>query len=248
MSTFNRFVRQPLLALGVATAAASASAIPLTIPTTLLDAQSFYTFNQDTAGLMENMGISARALGNTQAMAGSNWQFMMPVTQMTLDATILPLGLNPRSGYAMGSGLLIQSGGGALSLANFGLDFKRNILTADLGTSAGIVKNFDVYSFTVDQGLHVSTKGGLTMQMNLSHMTLTSAAQVQFASALQLEEFAVAVLPLMDFGTLDVKVSPGLRFGVSDKSLVAAIPEAPTYATLGLGLLGLAFLKRRALV
>ena len=86
------------------------------------------------------------------------------------------------------------------------------------------------------------------MAMNLSHLVLTGAAQVQFANALQLDEIAVAVLPNIDFGTLDVKISPALRFGVSDKPLVAAVPEVPTYASLGLGLLGLAFLKRRTLV
>lgn len=248
MSTIQRFLRQSLLALGIATAGASASAIPITLPTTHIDANAYFSFDQDIAGLMENMGLSAHALGNTKAVAGSNWRFAMPVTQVTLDARILPLGLEPKSGFATGSGLLIQSGTGALSLANFGLDFERNVLTADLGTAAGVVKNFDVYSFTVDKGLHVSTAGGLSMGMNLSHLVLTGSAQVQFANALQLDEIAVAVLPNIDFGTLDVKISPALRFGVSDKPLAAAVPETPTYATLGLGLLGLAFLKRRTLV
>ncbi len=239
--------RQTLLGLTLGAAAAGASAIPLTIPTTYLDAESIYTFDADTASLMDSMGISARALGNTQAVSGSNWQFMMPVTQVTLNASILPLGLTPVSGFATGSGLLIKSETGALTLANFGLDFKRNVLTADLGTSAGITKTFDVYSFTVDKGLHVSTSGGLSMAMNLSHMTLTSGAQAQFATALQLDELAVSVLPMLNFGTLDVNISPALRFGLSDKSLVAAIPEPPRFATLGLGLLGLAFVARRRL-
>jgi len=239
--------RQTLLGLALGAVAASASAIPLTIPTTYLDAESIYTFDADTADLMRLMGISVRGLGNTQAVSGSNWQFMMPVTQVTLNASILPLGLTPVSGFASGSGLMIQSEAGALTLANFGLDFKRNVLTADLGTSAGIRKAFDVYSFTVDQGLHVSTTGGLSMAMNLSHMTLTNGAQAQFATALQLDELAVSVLPVLNFGTLDVNISPALRFGLSDQALVAAIPEPPRFATLGLGLLGLAFVARRRL-
>jgi len=219
----------------------------MTLPTTNVDAEATYTFDADTASLMELMGISARALGNTRPVSGSNWQFMMPVTQVTLDASIFPVGLTPVSGFASGSGLLIKSEGGALTLANFGLDFKRNVLTADLGTSAGITKSFDVYSFTVDKGLHVSTSGGLSMAMNLSHMTLTGAAQAQFASALQLDELATSALPTLNFGTLDVAISPVLRFGVSDRPLVASIPEPPRFATLGLGLLGLAFVARRRL-
>ena len=247
MAFLTTTARQTLLGLALGTAAAGASAIPLTIPTTLLDAESTYTFDADTADLMRLMGISVSALGNTQAMSGNPWQFMMPVTQVTLNASILPLGLTPVSGFASGSGLMIKSETGALTLANFGLDFKRNVLTADLGTSAGISKAFDVYSFTVDQGLHLSTTGGLSMAMNLSHMTLTSGAQAQFASALQLDELAVSVLPVLNFGTLDVNISPALRFGLSDKPLVAAIPEPPRFATLGLGLLGLAFVARRRL-
>lgn len=245
MASWTTLTRQTLLGFALGASAASASAISMTIPTTYVDAEAKYTFDADTASLMENLGISARALGNTQAVLGSNWQFMMPVTQVTLNASIFPLGLTPVSGFASGSGLMIQSEGGALTLANFGLDFKRNVLTADLGTSAGITKSFDVYSFTVDEGLHISTSGGLSMAMNLSHMTLTSAAQLQFASALKLDEMAASVLPILNFGTLDVAISPELRFGVSGKALVAAIPEPPRFATLGLGLLGLAFVARR---
>jgi len=239
------FARRALLSLALGSAAAGASATSLTIPTTYLDAKATYTFDADTASLMELMGISARALGNTRAVSGSNWQFMMPVTQVTLNASLFPLGITPVSGMASGSGLMIQSEGGALTLANFGLDFKRNVLTADLGTNVGIRKAFDVYSFTVDQGLHLSTSGGLSMAMNLSHMTLTTGAQAAFASALQLDPLAVDVLPVLNFGTLSVAISPALRFGVSDAALVAAIPEPPRFATLGLGLVGLAFVVRR---
>jgi len=247
MAVLTTTTRQALLGFALGSAAAGASAIPLTIPTTYLDAESIYTFDADTSDLMRLMGISVSALGNSQAVSGSNWQFMMPVTQVTLNASILPLGLTPVSGFATGSGLLIKSETGALSLANFGLDFKRNVLTADIGTRSGITKAFDVYNFTVDQGLHLSTTGGLSMAMNLSHMTLTSGAQAQFASALQLDELATSVLPVLNFGTLDVNISPALRFGLSDRALVAAIPEPPRFATLGLGLLGLAFVARRRL-
>ncbi len=55
------------------------------------------------------------------------------------------------SGFASGSGLMIQRETGALTLAVFGLDFKRNVLAADLGNGAGISKAFDVYRFTVDK-------------------------------------------------------------------------------------------------
>lgn len=242
-SSLFRRVRLTAVGWGLGSLALGANALNLTLPTTNLDAESTFSFSGTASRLMDNMGIGVSALGNSRSVGGSNWQFMMPVTQVTLDVGLFSLA--PVSGFATGSGLKIQGYDGALTLANFGLDFKRNVLTADLSTGAGTFKNFDVYSFTVDQGLHLSTSGGLSMAMNLTGMKLTTGAQAQFSSALQLEPYAVAVLSMVDFGSLSVDISPALRFGLSDKALVATIPEPPRFATLGLGLLGLAFVARR---
>lgn len=247
MASFARITRHALVAVGMGGMAAGAHAINMTIPTTLLDAESQFNFSSTASRLMDNMGIEVLALGNTKNVGGSAWNFMMPVTQVTLNASIFPLGLTPVSGYASGSGLMIRGEEGALTLSNFGLDFERNILTADLSTANGLLKKFDVYSFKVDQGLHVSLDGGLGMKMSLIDMTLTSGAQSQFASALSLEPFAVAVLSKVNFGSLDVDINAGLRFGLSDKALVAAVPEASPMAMLALGLVGIAFVSRRRL-
>ncbi len=247
MASLKHTCRRSVMGLGLLTLVATAQAIPLTLDTTYLDAKSVYTFNSDTASLMEAVGLSASALGNTKAVAGSNWQFMMPVTQVTVNTGLFPLGLTPVSGQASGSGLMIKSETGALTLANFALDFKRNVLMADLGTGSGITKSFDVYSFTVDQGLHLSTANSLSFAMNLTHMTLTSGAQVQFVSALQLDDIAASALPILDFGTLAVSISPALRFGLSNQALVASIPEPPSYMTLALGMVGLAWVTRRSI-
>jgi hypothetical protein len=237
--------RTMLIAAGLTASLTGAQAITLTIPTSLIDAEAQFNFSSVSSRLMDNMGIGVSALGNTRAVAGSPWSFMMPVTKVSLDASLFGWRLDPVSGQASGSGLLIQSEYGALSLANFGLDFNRNVLTADLATSAGIMKNFDVYSFRVDSGLHVSTTGGLSMKMNLADMMLTSSAQGQFASALQLEPYAVAVLSKVNFGSLAIDIAPGLRFNVSDKPLIAPVPESSTLMMLTAGMLGIAFVARR---
>ncbi|MEK8087401.1 hypothetical protein WNB94_13350 [Aquabacterium sp. A3] len=249
MSTLkNRWIHT-LAASALAWGAGSAQAITLTLPTTLIDAEATFKFSEMSSTLMTNMGVSVSAMGNTVANDGG-WSFMMPVTQVALSQTLFPFATTPVSGEATGSSLLIQNNKGALALSNFELDFKRNILMADLTTAAGTTKSFDVYAFKVDKDLHLSTTGGLSLDMSLTNMMLTTGAQGAFMSALQLPSFLSAALPLLDFGTLDVEISPSLRFGVSDKPFMAnvtAVPELSSSVMLGLGLAGIAFVSRRKL-
>ncbi len=221
-----------------------AAALTVTLPTTNIDATSQFSFNSGTQSLMSMMGLNVTALGNSKQSDPSVWSFSMPVTQVSLDIGLFSL--TPVSGKASGSALGITSEDGGLQLANFALDFKRNVLSADLITTSGTTKNFDVYNFNVDQGLHVSTTGGLSMQMALTQMKLTTGAQSAFADALALPDYAVAGLGKLDFGRLDINISPALRFNVSDKPYSASmVPEAPTGGMLAIGLVGLAVIARR---
>jgi hypothetical protein len=230
----------------LALSASMAQAITITLPTTALDAQSVFTFNSNTVDVMGLFGVGVRALGNSRASASNAWAFEMPVTQVVVSASLLPLALTPVSGQTMGSALDIKGAKGELVLANFSLDFQRSMLVADLTTSGGTLKGFDVYSFHVADGLHLSTSGGLSMQMTLDQMMLTTGAQNQFASALKLPSFAKAAMATLDFGTLSIDIAPGLRFGVSDKAYAASVvPEAPKPAMLLLGLVGVAWVSRR---
>ena len=235
-----------VLAGSLALSASVAPAITVTLPTSALDAQSVFTFNSNTVDVMGLFGVGVSALGNTRASASNAWAFEMPVTQVVVSASLLPLALTPVSGQTMGSALDIKGAKGELVLANFALDFQRSMLTADLTTSSGTLKGFDVYSFHVADGLHLSTSGGLSMQMTLDQMMLTTGAQSQFASALKLPTFAKAAMATLDFGTLSIDISPALRTGVSAKAYTASmVPEAPHSAMLLLGLLGLAVVSRR---
>lgn len=245
MASITSFTRQGLLAAGLSLGASAAMALPITIPTTFIDAETTFTFNSDTADLMSAMNIGVSALGNS-VDDGSHWNFMMPVTQVSLNVSLFPASIKPISGFASGSGLLIHSDGGALSLANFGLDFKRNVLTADLGTVDGkITKSFDVFSFKVTEGLHLSTKGGLSMKMQLDEMTLTQQAQSAFTWSLALDELAQSALPYLNFGSLSVDINPSLRFGLSSKPLVSPVPEPSSWTMLAVGMLAIAAISRR---
>ena len=246
MTSQYRLTSTLALGLGLLAAASSANALELTLPTSLLNANAVYSFSSTSATVMGRMGIGVSALGDATSVNGSAWTFNMPVTQVSVDASILPLALTPVSGQAKGAGLLIQDDTGALALSNFGLDFTHDVLTADLTTASGTSKAFDVFSFTVAQGLTISDSNGLSLNMNLTNMTLTSGAQSAFANALNLPSFAVAVLGNLNFGSLAVDISPSLRMGVSGNALVVgAVPEAPSPYMFALGLLGMTVVSRR---
>lgn len=245
MSSFTQIARKSLFAAGLSIGASAAMALPITLPTSFIDAEATFRFNADAADLMSSMGIGVSALGNT-VDDGSHWNFMMPVTQVSLNVSLFPASIKPISGAASGSGLLIHGEGGALSLANFGLDFKRNVLTADLGTIDGkITKTFDVFNFKVTEDLHVSTKGGLSMKMQLDEMMLTQQAQSAFTWSLALDELAQSALPYLNFGSLSVDINPSLRFGVSSKPLVSPVPEASGLGMLVAGMLAIGAITRR---
>lgn len=254
MSSFTKFAWSASVAIGLsaATLGAQATSLTLTLPTTNLDANSVFSFNADVYDVMGAMGVYAVGLGNskqTTTAAGAGISFNMPVTQVSVATSLFPLGISPVSGKATGSALGIYGDDGGLVLANFSLDFKRNVLSADLTTSKGTVKNFDVYSFQVADNLHLSTTGGLSMKMSLEHMMLTSAAQASFASALALPDYAVVILGNLDFGTLAINIAPGLRFDVSDKPFTTSmVPELSPMVMLSLGFLGIACISRRKLV
>lgn len=239
------FARSVLAVAGLVVASSSAQAIAITLPTTRLDAEAVFSFSDDAVSLFQLTGVSASALGNTKAEGSDGWSFTMPVTEVTLNASIFPFKLSPVAGEASGSGLLIQKGANALSLANFTLDFKRNVMLADITSRIGTVMQYDLFSFKVTEGLHVSTSGGLSMAMTLDEMTLTTGAQAQFISGLKLKYFERMALPGLNFGSLNIDIAPGLRFNVSDKPLVVAVPEASSLGMLVAGMLAIGVISRR---
>ncbi len=236
------------VACALAVAMPAQASIVTTLPTAALDADAVFSFSSQAVTAMKLLGVSASGLGNASAVAGNAWAFNMPVTQVTVAANLLPLSLSPVSGKATGSALGIYGPDGSLVLANFALDFQRNMLKADLITSAGTTQAMDLYSFHVANGLSLSTAGGLSMKMSMDQMVMTATARASFIEALQLPDFTDAVMAKIDFGTMSVNISPSLRLGLSDKPFTlapVAVPEAPSVALMALGMAGLAWVSRR---
>ncbi|MEY4765671.1 MAG: hypothetical protein RI907_2344 [Pseudomonadota bacterium] len=247
-----KFPSHPVV-VGVVAAAGALSAqagIVTTLPTAALDANTTFTFSTQAAKAMNLLDLSVSALGNASAVAGNAWSFNMPVTQVTTSLNLLPMSLTPLSGKATGSALDIQGPDGRLVLANFALDFQRNMMTADVTTGLGTTKGMDLYTFRVAEGLQISSNGGLSLSMSMDQMYLTSGARASFVQALQLPDFTDAVMAKIDFGKMMVNISPSLRDGmnVANKAFVvapAAVPEPASMAYMLLGMLGVALVSRR---
>lgn len=234
-----------LVGVSLASASLSAQAISMTLPTTNINADSTFAFSTDSYDMMSALGIGVSGLGNATKLAGAGWSFDMPVTEVSVDLGLFKL--SPVAGEAMGSALgFTRKNADGFVLANFGLDFKRNVLQADFTTTSGTTKAIDVFNFQVAQDLKISMDGGLSLNMSLDNMMLTSGAQSRFASALKLESFAVAAMGMMDFGSIKVNIDPSLRFDVSGKAFTASVvPEAPQVLMMMLGLVGLATVSHR---
>ena len=244
-----RFAPFAAISLSLAAGWGSAqAAIVTTLPTSALDANTTFSFSSTASGAMSLLGISAKALGTSTNVDGNAWSFNMPVTEVTISTSLLPLSISPVSGKATGAALGINGASGSLILANFALDFQRNVMTGDLITSAGTTKGVDLYNFHVADGLSLSTSGGLSLKMSMDQMYLTSTARASFVSALKLPSFTDAVMAQLDFGQMMVEISPALRLGVSGKAFTGtvAVPEAPSLAMMVLGMLGVAWVSRRS--
>lgn len=253
MSSFiHKSLSSALVGASLLAASMSAHAInvPLTLPTANLNANSTFTFSADSSEMLDALGIGVTGLGNAKAAAGGGLAFDMPVTEVAVTTSLLPFKITPVAGEAMGSALgFTRNNADGFILANFDLDFKRNVLMADFITTTGTTKAMDVFNFQIDQHLKVSMDGGLSLNMSLNDMYLTTGAQSKFASALKLESWAVAAMPMLEFGAIKVDIDPSLRFGLSDKaftaSMTTAVPEAPQVAMMMLGLIGLGFVSNR---
>lgn len=226
---------------------AQAIGVPITLPTTNIDADAVFSFSAGSQLLMNRMGVDVSGLGNSTRVGSEGLAFNMPVTEVSVFTSLFPPNLTPTSGKATGSALGFMGEAGGFTLGNFAIDFKRNVLVADFMTNAGTTKGFDVFTFNVAEGLQISTNGGLSMNMSLDQMKLTTGARDRFASSLGLDDFVLPVLTNLDFGTLSIDINPSLRFGISDKVYTAstAVPEAPQMLLMMLGLVGLAAVSHR---
>jgi len=220
--TFAATVRAVSLATAAVFAATSAQA--LTIPTASLNANSIQTFSQDALDSFELFKVTVTPLGNAYPAATPN-AYVLPVTSITIGS-----GLKIASGEAKGSALEIsRTVNGAkrgVTLANFKIDFQQSLVLADTTPIGGVTAPMaPVYSFVKLKELSVKYKFPFTITADeqLGQLFLTPEAIEAQITSLQLPRvLASAVLPQLDFGTIDIDVVLGFRKAVSTKAYVPA--------------------------
>lgn len=194
----------------MASAAVSASA--LTIPTDLLQADSFQNFSAAALEQYDAFEITVTPLGNATATT-TKGSYNLPVTSITVNSS-----LKIASGEAKGSALEIsRTYRGAkvgATIANFKLDFINHKVLADFTPIGGTtIAQMPVYSFNEFQKLTLKYKFPLSVTGTqiLDKLFLEPAAIPLLADALKLPAFGPELMKTTDFGTINIIVKAGLR-------------------------------------
>lgn len=220
----------PAFRLAAVTAFAAfsvASAQALTINTAALAADSIQTFSQDAADSFTLFKVTVTPLGNAFAKPdGTPNSFVLPVTSITLDE--LKIAAGDAKGSALEISRTVNGKKVGVTLANFTIDFKNNLVLADTTPIGGeTVKQAAVYSFVKVKDLAIKFKLPLSIsaEERLGSLVLTPEAVETQISSLQLNRvLAGGVLPTLDFGIIDINVGVKLRRPVSTRLYTPVAP------------------------
>lgn len=134
------------------------------------------------------------------------------------------------------------SRGGNITVQNIRVDLTTKTLFADVSGANGLASsNIAFFNYTSLSGsttMPTLLAGqSATINTTLSGLTLTAAGKQALVTGLGLRGIGLTTLNnLTDFGTLESSITV---------TGVAAVPEPSTYALMGLGLAGAAFIARR---
>lgn len=253
MSTFKYSFKAAGLAL-VASFGVATSAQALTLDTTFVAANSVFSLSEEAWDAMSAASTSISALGIASNAPGtkSSTGDLLPAFNLPISKVDVSLGLNPlvspNYGEASGSALQIARGSKSVILANFAIDYAHDLVLADITTNGVTTKATSLYSFE-STDLKIGLSGmTLNMHQTLSNLMFTDSALATFSSGLSLGKALTAGLASIDFGTITIDVNGALRSPINAKPFVAsiaAVPEAPSAAMIGLGMLGIAAVSRR---
>jgi hypothetical protein len=218
--------------VAVATLGAT-SASALTLNTTGLKANAVLQFSVAAAGSTKAAGVTITNAGNATKLADATVDsskvpvFNLPVTKV--DVSIgSKLNIIPNYGLSTGAALRLGTPdlGGDAVLANFRVDFKTKIVSADLidvfekTTKAAI----PLYTFEEVKPQVVSLKGLVLNQKNyLGKLVFVPSVIDPLGNALLIDPVLRTALATLDWGTINVEVTSFKRSpAISDKAFTLA--------------------------
>lgn len=230
-------LRIAALALG-ASLAAPASALPITLNTTWLDANAKLSLSQVAQQTLALTGITAASAGQSSNLG--NGAYNLQVSRLQVDLGLLPPSLSVLTADVSGPALTFSSAvtRASATLANLTLDQQRGVIHGDI-LSEGVAKRVPVFSFDVVRPLSFSLVGGISVNLGLGNLHFTDAGATTFAAALKIPDVLVPTFTTIDFGKLDAKVVPWIR------QPVPSVPEPSSMALMLLGLMGGLAMARR---
>lgn len=235
------------------------SLFDIRLDTTAFDAVTTQQFSFDAAGasaaagiIFGSAGTATEGAGMTNEFGDKAQSFFLPITSIVLSPQLIPFNVtNVKLGDATGAALTFNRRGSmGFTLANFTVDYQNSKVIGDFMTN-GTSNRITVFNFKRQSNLAPrfdATGGLLGVQLNevLGDLRLSTVAVDSFAAALRLSAPLKASLAGLDFGTLTQNINVNIRRPVDATPFtVAAVPEPSAFATMGLGLVGMAWLVSR---
>ena len=253
MNTFSYSVK----AVGaVALSVCALSANALTLDTRGLQANAVFSLSQGALDAMFAADTVMSGLGTTGTLAStiSSTGDALPNFNLPIDKVDVSLGLPPFSplispnyGDTSGAALQITRGSRNVTLANFVVDYSKDLVLADITANGITTKGTSLYSFDATD-LKIGLDGlTLNMHQKLSNLVFTSSALNTFTSGLKLSSALQTPLKTLDFGSITIDINGALRTPINATpfTVTTAVPELPSTAMMMFGLLGMAVVSRR---
>lgn len=205
------------LAAGLTFAGAASAAI--TLDTTGLKSDAVLQFSPAATSASSGAKIVFSALGNATQLADVDVydpdieenvtvsRFNMPVTKAKISIG-WDLKITANSGESSRSALFIKRGINTIVLANFAIDFDKEIVYADVIKNGVTTSKVQIYTFDVVEPQKISFKNlVLNQSVKIGNLLFTADAQTILGDGLNLSAPLRAALASINFGDISVLVT-----------------------------------------